>query len=300
MPIETFNYIDSLNSSNPGSSDDVLQGDDHIRGIKAVLKNTFPNITAAINATAGQLNQLTSFVIPHADGTAGAPAIYWLTEPTLGFYRYAASILAVTGRLIGNGAVDAGSMHTFPKTPPGGMASGGSATGSERYVLGDGSVYNIATFPQLGAYLGSTYGGNGTTTFGVPDLVTTHRFIRAAGGSLGVGTTQSSAIKSHSSALSGTAATHTHALNGSGASVSMPGLSGGNNVLTTDVTGDIVGGVSAGTQYQRRNLSLSGGGSLSGSTGASGALALSGTADYSGDSTETRPEAFAAYICLKT
>jgi microcystin-dependent protein len=37
------------------------------------------------------------------------------------------------------------------------------------FLLCDGTVYNIATYPALGALLGSTYGGNGTTTFGVPD-----------------------------------------------------------------------------------------------------------------------------------
>lgn len=34
----------------------------------------------------------------------------------------------------------------------------------------DGSVYNISSYPALGNLLSSTYGGNGTTTFGVPDL----------------------------------------------------------------------------------------------------------------------------------
>ncbi len=37
------------------------------------------------------------------------------------------------------------------------------------YLVKDGSVYNVATYPALGAMLGSTYGGNGVTTFGVPD-----------------------------------------------------------------------------------------------------------------------------------
>lgn len=34
----------------------------------------------------------------------------------------------------------------------------------------DGTVYNISTYPFLGALLGATFGGNGSTTFGVPDL----------------------------------------------------------------------------------------------------------------------------------
>lgn len=37
------------------------------------------------------------------------------------------------------------------------------------YLLKDGTVYNVATYPALGAALGSAFGGNGASTFGVPD-----------------------------------------------------------------------------------------------------------------------------------
>ena len=40
---------------------------------------------------------------------------------------------------------------------------------SGRWLLCDGTVYNIASYPTLGAALGLRYGGNGTTTFAVPD-----------------------------------------------------------------------------------------------------------------------------------
>lgn len=38
------------------------------------------------------------------------------------------------------------------------------------YLKCDGTEYAIATYPQLGALLGSTFGGNGTSTFAVPDF----------------------------------------------------------------------------------------------------------------------------------
>ncbi len=37
------------------------------------------------------------------------------------------------------------------------------------YLVKDGTVYNVTTYPALGAALGSTFGGNGSSTFGVPD-----------------------------------------------------------------------------------------------------------------------------------
>ena len=56
MSLESFNYIDSLNASNPTTTDNVSEGDDHIRGIKTTIKNTFPNINAAVTATDEELN----------------------------------------------------------------------------------------------------------------------------------------------------------------------------------------------------------------------------------------------------
>lgn len=43
------------------------------------------------------------------------------------------------------------------------------------WLIGDGTVYNVSSYPQLGAYLGSTFGGNGASTFGVPDLRARYR-----------------------------------------------------------------------------------------------------------------------------
>jgi len=37
------------------------------------------------------------------------------------------------------------------------------------YLLKDGTTYSTSVYPALGALLGSTFGGNGATTFGVPD-----------------------------------------------------------------------------------------------------------------------------------
>lgn len=51
MPLESATYINSLNSSNPVSTDSVAQADDHIRLIKAAVKATFPNLTGPVLST---------------------------------------------------------------------------------------------------------------------------------------------------------------------------------------------------------------------------------------------------------
>lgn len=51
-------YIDSFVNTNPTSSDTKSQGDDHLRGIKNVLLNTFPNVTGAVTSSHTELNLL--------------------------------------------------------------------------------------------------------------------------------------------------------------------------------------------------------------------------------------------------
>ena len=77
MGLETGTYIDSLNTSNPGATDSVAQGDDHLRLIKSTIKNTFPNITGAMSATHTELNLL--------DGcTANTTELNYVDIATLG------------------------------------------------------------------------------------------------------------------------------------------------------------------------------------------------------------------------
>ncbi len=47
MALESATYIDGLVISNPTGSDNISQGDEHLRLIKKVLKNTFPNADSA-------------------------------------------------------------------------------------------------------------------------------------------------------------------------------------------------------------------------------------------------------------
>ncbi len=45
-----------------------------------------------------------------------------------------------------------------------------SASSKQPYLPCDGATYSTSVFPALGAILGSTFGGNGITTFGLPDF----------------------------------------------------------------------------------------------------------------------------------
>jgi hypothetical protein len=63
MALETFtNYLKDLVSTNPTSTDQKSQGDDHIRGLKSCLQGQFSGFTEAVAVTvkASDLNKVTT------------------------------------------------------------------------------------------------------------------------------------------------------------------------------------------------------------------------------------------------
>jgi len=75
MALESGTYIDSLNSSNPTTTDGLSQADDHMRLIKATILATFPSITGAVSLTHTEINALDTR-LDDLEGTGQyAPAI---------------------------------------------------------------------------------------------------------------------------------------------------------------------------------------------------------------------------------
>lgn len=118
MALESATYINQLVQTNPTLSDPKSQGDDHIRLIKKVLQDTFPNITGVVNSTQAQLNLITDatlFVKPNM-------VIMW-----------GGSIASIpTGWLLCNGS---------------GTTSTGLAVPNlqDRFVLAAGNSYTVGT-----------------------------------------------------------------------------------------------------------------------------------------------------------
>lgn len=75
------------------------------------------------------------------------------------------STLTVAGLEIGGEEID-----PTGAVPVGTIVMYGAASAPTGWLLCNGAIASISSYPTLGALLGSTYGGNGTTTFGVPDL----------------------------------------------------------------------------------------------------------------------------------
>ena len=66
MTVETGTYINSLNAQFPPETDALSEIDEHLKIIKSTIKNTLPNVYAAVTATPAELNTKTAIV---SDGT---------------------------------------------------------------------------------------------------------------------------------------------------------------------------------------------------------------------------------------
>lgn len=185
MALETFNYLNSLVAANPVVSDGLVNGDDHIRGIKLTLLNTFPNITGAVTASQADLNTVaggaskllsagTYFSANATDGFQNTLAgdidvvlqtnLAFTFQRTLGVNTFKANGgIQATGEIKGPGITPIGSaVMWFDDTlPTDGL-----------WVWANGQIVSNANTvaPVLLARWGSRFGGNGTTTMGVPNM----------------------------------------------------------------------------------------------------------------------------------
>lgn len=58
MPIESATFINQLNVANPEVSDAYSTADDHLRLVKAAIRNSFVDVGSEVSASAGEFNYL--------------------------------------------------------------------------------------------------------------------------------------------------------------------------------------------------------------------------------------------------
>lgn len=176
MALETnVTHIDDLVATNPAATDALSQADDHIRLIKSSLKNTFPNITGAVNTTHTELNIIdgntsaTSTTLVDADrmvinddGTMAQVALSDLRT-------YLGSNLTVTTSMVQNGAITAAKLATGAAFVAGMIMPYAGTSAPTGWLMCYGQAVASATYGDLYTAIGTTYGGN-ATNFNVPDL----------------------------------------------------------------------------------------------------------------------------------
>jgi microcystin-dependent protein len=287
VPVETFNYLDSLNPSNPPTSDGLVGGDDHLRGIKATLKTTFPNITGAITATQGDLNGAAGIFTNGAGVLADAGAMF-KTNSTDGFKNPLAgdidvylqgAIAATWSRALSvntytvNGKITATGEIKGPGVPQPGATMiwwDDTLPTDGLWAFANGQIVANANIvcPILLARWGNRFGGNGVTTMGLPNLqevVPVGKSTMGGASAPGLLSTISTGVKQLLAAIFGS---ETHTLTAG----QLPSITSANtNNVSLNVsssTGDFIRGPTS-TQAGTGTATISG--------VASGAVASSGT-----------------------
>jgi hypothetical protein len=230
------------------------------------------------------------------------PAYSFAAEPTLGFYRASAGVIALTGGQL-RGGVPTGAVNMFIALPSSiGFAT--ADTGKE-YLELNGATYNTADYPALAAFLGAV-----GSTFTLPDMTTANRFPRARGSTLTVRTTQANTVgphthpdvtsaaetQEHTHSFSGTTGTSNQSLNHSHTYIdaSVPGPQKPNSGGTAPF-GSTQAGTTSAVDLSGHNHNFSG--TTSGRSAVHNHVV---STPANTGTTETRPEAIAFVFAVKT
>jgi len=155
-------YIDSLTSTNPAAGDSRVDGDDHIRGIKNVLKLSFPGVSGAVTATHTELNyvDVTTLGTGQANkavtvSAASAINMAGLTWTDLGTVTTVDINGGTADAFVIGGAVPAaGSFTTITGSTSLALATGATVTGiADEDAMGSDSATLLATQQSIKAYV---------------------------------------------------------------------------------------------------------------------------------------------------
>jgi len=104
MALESSTYISGLVVTNPTSSDNVGDGDNHIRLLKSTIRATFPNITGAVTSSHTAIN---SAVVAANGATSANTASKIVARDSSGNFSAGTISAALTGNVTGNVAGNA-------------------------------------------------------------------------------------------------------------------------------------------------------------------------------------------------
>ena len=164
MGLESATFINGLVETNPTSSDNANQGDNHLRLIKSTLKSTFPNITGAVTVSHTDINSIAS-KLDLAGGT--------LTGALAGTSASFSGAVSATGGFTGNltGTVTGGTANV-PET---GSNQYFTTARARAAISASGDIsYNATTgvisFSATAAPVTSVAGRTGAITLSTTDV----------------------------------------------------------------------------------------------------------------------------------
>ena len=167
MGLETSTYVDGLNTSNPAATDGLAQADDHIRLIKTVLKNTFPNLNGAVTASPADLNNTSAIPttltdLGISDGsngqvlqTNGSGTFSFITLPTgstdTNYYVTGGSYSSGTLTLTRNGGLSNVTISGLPAA----ITDNSQILNGAGYITSSSIPSNVSSFTNDAGYITS-------------------------------------------------------------------------------------------------------------------------------------------------
>jgi microcystin-dependent protein len=200
MALETAGFISDLNNSNPTATDGLAQGDDHLRLLKTTIKATFPNFTATpLSSTQAAIDTVVATVNTTGVSVLADAGVNFKTNSTDGLRNPApgevdVEVNGVPGLKVAAATVTAPAalavVGAFAAATVSSVGAYGGGTGQlvpvggtlvwwddvlpteGGYAWANGQIIASANTvcPVLLARWGARFGGNGTTTMGVPDM----------------------------------------------------------------------------------------------------------------------------------
>lgn len=186
MALENAQYVSQLNVANPLSTDTVSQADDHLRLIKSVLKNTFPNLNSAVTSTADQLNSPvpSGFIGMWSGAIAAIPTGWFLCDGTNGTPNLKDRFIVGAGDSYAVGAIGGAASVTLTESQIPShshvITAASSAAGGHNHSVNDPGHSHVTvnyivpnSSPNPGFDSGSLYGstsafsGTGAATTGI-------------------------------------------------------------------------------------------------------------------------------------
>jgi hypothetical protein len=184
MGLETSTYVDGLNIANPAATDGLAQADDHIRLIKTVLKNTFPNLDGPVTASVANLNNTTAIPSTLTDlGISdGSNGMVLSTDGSGNFSFIALPAGTTDTNYYVNGGSFSGNTLTLTRSGLGNISISGfpqaitnnnQLTNGAGYITSSSIPSNVSSFTNDAGYITSatpptTAGAVGTYSFGRP------------------------------------------------------------------------------------------------------------------------------------
>ena len=150
MPLETGTFINDLNTANPTSTDPKSQGDDHLRLVKTVLKNTLPGFTGIVLASGTEAQGAT--VNDYTVTLSPSPAAY-TAWTGVQFKATHTNTAAVTLQI---GALGTKSLLAVDGSA---LAAGDITTGEMVTAVYDGTSFYLTSGNDRASRDGDTYAG---------------------------------------------------------------------------------------------------------------------------------------------